>query len=123
GIVEKGVHSYITRYCGKDEILLAVRNTLKGDRFFCNKVLSVILEKNSKNNGIQGNRPSRITSREKEILLQIAQGKIAKEISEELNISVHTIYTHRKNLMKKLGLKSPVELIMLAMDIYQKEFN
>ncbi|MFA7650587.1 MAG: response regulator transcription factor [Flavobacteriaceae bacterium] len=47
-----------------------------------------------------------ITSREKEIIALIKQGKTAKEISDILNISVFTVDTHRKNILKKLNLSS-----------------
>jgi len=58
-----------------------------------------------------------LTEREKEIVQLIAQGKMAKEIAGILHISIHTIYTHRKNVMKKLKISSPVELITYAINI------
>lgn len=113
--IERGVTSYITKQCGEEEVHKAIEQTLKGEKFFCGKVLDVILAKSfgkSEEKKIQ----DILTNREIEILKLIAEGKVAKEISDELFISVHTIYTHRKNIMKKLKLSSPVELIMYAMN-------
>lgn|SRR5690554_1533295 len=55
-----------------------------------------------------------ITSREKEIITLIKQGKTAKEISDILNISVFTVDTHRKNILKKLNLSSIKSLIAFS---------
>lgn len=55
-----------------------------------------------------------ITSREKEIIALIKQGKTAKEISDILNISVFTVDTHRKNILKKLNLSSIKSLIAFS---------
>lgn len=55
-----------------------------------------------------------ITPREKEVIALIKQGKSAKYISNELNISIFTVDTHRKNILKKLELNSVKELIAFS---------
>lgn len=55
-----------------------------------------------------------ITPREREILLNLSEGKTSLVIGEKLFISRHTVDTHRRNLLKKLGCKSTVELTRLA---------
>ncbi|MFA7444657.1 MAG: response regulator transcription factor [Flavobacteriaceae bacterium] len=55
-----------------------------------------------------------ITSREKEIIALIKQGKSAKDIAEILSISVFTVDTHRKNILKKLNLSSVKDLIAFS---------
>lgn len=55
-----------------------------------------------------------ITTRELEILHQLAMGKTSKQIATELSISSHTVDTHRRNLLKKLKCNSVVELTRLA---------
>lgn len=52
-----------------------------------------------------------LTSREKEILVILSTGKLSKEIAEELNISTNTVEQHKKNIRKKLNLKTVGELI------------
>jgi len=54
------------------------------------------------------------SNREKEILKLVATGKSSSEIAAELHLSVHTVNTHRKNLMNKYEVQSGAELIALA---------
>lgn len=55
-----------------------------------------------------------LTKREEEVLLCLISGYSNKEISEKLNISVHTVVTHRKNISEKLGIKSTAGLVVYA---------
>jgi two-component system response regulator NreC len=55
-----------------------------------------------------------LTQREIEILKLFAEGFINKEISDQLDISIRTVETHKNHIMKKLELKSTVELIKYA---------
>ena len=57
-----------------------------------------------------------LTAREQTILLQLAQGKANKEVARELEISVHTVETHRKNIKRKLGISSTAGLTRYAME-------
>lgn len=56
-----------------------------------------------------------LTKRETAVLIQLAQGKTNKEIAEALNVSVHTIISHRKNITRKTGIKSVAGLTVYAM--------
>ena len=55
-----------------------------------------------------------LTSREREILQLVAEGKSNKEVASLLNLSVYTVETHRSNLMQKLNLRGVPELILYA---------
>ena len=55
-----------------------------------------------------------LTSREIEILKLYVEGLINKEISDKLDISIRTVETHKNHIMRKLGLKSTVELVKFA---------
>ncbi len=112
-ILGRGINQYITKYCREDEIFKALDGTWTGEKYFCSKVLDIIINKTF---GRDKEEVSELTDREKEIVQLIAQGKVAKEIAAILHISIHTIYTHRKNVMKKLGISSPVELITYAIN-------
>jgi len=57
-----------------------------------------------------------LTAREQTILLQLAQGKANKEVARELDISVHTVETHRKNIKRKLGINSTAGLTRYALE-------
>ena len=55
-----------------------------------------------------------LSEREKEILISLAKGKINKEIADLHHISVHTVITHRKNIIRKTGIKSVSGLTVYA---------
>ena len=57
-----------------------------------------------------------LTSREQQILLQLAQGKSNREVGLALDISVRTVETHRKNIKRKLGISSTAGLTRYAME-------
>lgn len=113
-LIESGVNNFLTKQCDEAEIINAIRATAKGEKFFCSKVLNYILEKSfAKPDDCA---PSPLSPRECEIVRLVAEGKIAKEIASELNLSTHTVYTHRKNIMKKLQLGSASELVRYALE-------
>ncbi len=111
-IINSGALGWLTKECEKNEILAALESMARGERFICNKILDVILEKKHG----ETNAENDLTDREVEIIKLIAERYSNQEIAEKLFISIHTVYTHRKNIMKKLQLKSPVELILYAID-------
>lgn len=114
-VLEDGVNSFLTKTCGEEEIIDAVYATAKGEKFFCTKVVDYLLEK-SFSKEEENCAPTPLTTREIEIVRLIAKGLIAKEIASELNLSVHTIYTHRKKIMKKLSIGSSSELVLYAVN-------
>src|SRR5699024_12380587 len=59
---------------------------------------------------------SRLTEREREVLLLIAQGRSNREVGEELFISDHPVKTHVGRLLTKLGLRDRVQLVIFAYD-------
>lgn len=113
-VLEYGVNSFLTKNCGENEILDAVKATAKGEKFFCNNVLNHLLEKSFPKE--DDCSPTPLSPREIEVVRLVASGLIAKEIANELNLSTHTIYTHRKNIMKKLNINSASELVLYAVN-------
>ena len=57
-----------------------------------------------------------ITAREIEILTLIGSGMTVNEISEKLNISTHTVDSHKKNISKKLGFKTASQMVRFALE-------
>lgn len=108
--LQLGVTSYLLKECAEDEIFEAIYATARGEKFFCAKIVENIL----------GKQPDEscdglfLTSRELEIVKLVAQGYTTVQISEMLCRSVHTINTHRKNILNKLGLNNPSELVLYA---------
>lgn len=109
-----GVKGYITKECSREEIVLAIRSTAKGEKFFCHKILDVIMEKESP--AAIACEPTVLTVREMEILELLAKGFSTQRAADKLNLSPHTIHTHRKSIIKKLSIKSPTEFVLYAID-------
>ena len=80
-----------------------------GDRYLCTGAAGSI---KPKSNGVR----EALTGREQTILLQVAQGKSNKNVAAELEISVRTVETHRKNIKRKLGISSTAGLTRYAME-------
>ena len=55
-----------------------------------------------------------LSDREKEVLICLSKGLKNNEIADTLNISVHTVITHRKNIVRKTGIKSVAALTVYA---------
>jgi len=106
-LVNNGIKGALTIHCSEKEILHAIESVGRHERFFCHKVLEVMLENPAS---------AVITEREKEVLELIARGETTDEIARALTISVHTVNSHRKNMLKKLNLKSPVQLVAYAVN-------
>ena len=114
-VLERGISNFVTKKCDQYEIERAIEAATKQQKYYCSKILDIIVNKSfgqsNKAPGLEA-----LTDRETDILTRIASGKVAKEISSDLNVSIHTVYTHRKNIMKKLKINSPVELVMFAVN-------
>lgn len=101
---------YVLKNTDKRELVKAITRVADGGTYYCNEVMSIILEryKEEKKHGLQ---PVQLTDREKEILRLIAQEKSSEEIADTLFISRRTVETHRKNILKKTEVKSVVGLL------------
>ncbi|MEQ9302385.1 MAG: response regulator transcription factor [Marinoscillum sp.] len=101
---------YVLKNTDKKELLTAITRVADGSTYYCNAVMSIILEK-YKAEKKEIERQVVLTDREKEVLLLIAQEKSSEEIADELFISRRTVETHRKNILKKTEVKSVVGLL------------
>jgi DNA-binding NarL/FixJ family response regulator len=114
-IVEAGARAYVMKSDSGRDLIIAVEALAKHQPFFAPRVTEVIL------NNVAGNRledtdatHDRLTSREREIVQLLAEGKSAKEVACSLNISVKTAETHRANVMRKLELHTIADLVRYA---------
>ncbi|HHM21470.1 MAG TPA: response regulator transcription factor [Bacteroidetes bacterium] len=110
-VLENGVNSFLSKQCDEKEILDAVDATSRNEKYYCTNVLNHLLEKSFPKDSCA---PLPLTPREIQIVRLIASGLIAKEIADRLNLSTHTVYTHRKNIMKKLHFGTTSELVLYA---------
>lgn len=113
-LLDMGIKGIVTKKCSQSEILNAIESVSKNNRFYCNRILDLLIE--SEDSKDVDCEPTDLSPREYEVLQLITKGHKTVEIADELNVSVHTINSHRKNILKKLNLKSPTELIVYAME-------
>lgn len=111
-LIDSGVNGYLTKDCQPEEILAAVEMISKSNRYYCNKVLEILVRREE--NNPEDYLPTILSLRELEVLKLIATGFSSIKMAEKLHISVHTINSHRKNLLKKLSLTSPTQLVAYA---------
>ncbi len=114
-VINSGVLRFLTKKCDAHEINEAFRAIIRGEKFFCASIFNFIFEMSFSQNNYSSN-PLPLSARELEIVQLIAQGLVAKEIGRKLNLSTHTVYTHRKNIMEKLKLRRSSELVLFAVN-------
>jgi DNA-binding NarL/FixJ family response regulator len=114
-----GVEGFLTPACDEEEIGDAVRALLKGEKFYCTRIVDFLLEKTFSAAGrpvTEVTDAGGLSRREIDIIRLTVAGYQAKEIAERLHLSVHTVYTHRKNIRKKLHIHTTAGLTTFAMD-------
>lgn len=116
-IVGAGVRGYIVKSDSDRDLIIAVDTLSKHKPFFSPVATEVILSKFNPGGPVTEIPESireRLTSREREIVQLLAEGKSSKEVASSLCISVKTAETHRANIMRKLELHSVSELVRYA---------
>src|SRR5690606_35251920 len=94
------------------------RETGEGKKFFCGQILETIQRASIDINDIDVDalscEPVSLSEREVQIIKMIAEGLTNAQIAEDLFLSNHTINTHRKNILSKLGIKNTAGIVMYA---------
>lgn len=108
-MIENGANGYLLKNADKHEILKAIETVFEGKKYITFEADSALRYENE----LQKKLP-KLTKREKEVLLQIAEGLTNAQISEKLFISIDTVDSHRKNLHTKLNVKNTAMLIRFA---------
>lgn len=117
--LESGVSSYLLKECDKEEIIEALHATHNGERFICGKVAYFLtnseeLEVIRPELGKVSCQGLGITDRELDVIRLISEGLSNKLIADKLELSTHTVNTHRKNIMSKLDIPNTAGIVMFA---------
>jgi DNA-binding NarL/FixJ family response regulator len=116
--IKSGILCYVKKDCDIKEITDSIKSAARGERFFCGAILETIKQEsidiNSGDYKMLTCAPVILTERELEIIALIAEGYTNVEIAEKLFLSAHTINTHRKNIMNKLGVNNTAGIVMYA---------
>lgn len=112
-LMQAGAAGYLTKSCGMSEIVNAIETVCRGGRYVSPDVaqqLALALLPGSEESPLK-----KLSLRELQVLLMVAQGKSVQEISTNLYLSPKTISTYRMRLFDKLGVQNDVELAHFAM--------
>lgn len=112
-----GARGYILKTDAKRDLVSAVRSLSERRPFFTSKVAEMVLAGYRERNGPSAAEISmgdRLTSRERQIVQLLAEGKTSKEVAAALDISIKTADTHRANVMRKLDLHSLADVVRYA---------
>jgi DNA-binding NarL/FixJ family response regulator len=116
-VLEAGASGYVLKSDAEDTLVEAVEAVRRHRAYFTSEVASMVLE--AYRSGRRGTAPhkyppSTLTPRERQIVQLLAEAKTNKEVASALNISLHTVTTHRANIMRKLQVHSVSELVRYA---------
>ena len=111
--LEAGAAGYITKGCSVDEMVAAIRTVCTGGRYIGSAIAQVMALNLLP--GAQKSPFEKLSQRELQVMLMVAQGQKVQEISDKLCLSPKTISTYRHRLFDKLGVHNDVELAHLAM--------
>jgi len=114
-MLEAGAAGYIIKRAAANELVAAIRAVYNGVAVLSPAITRLLLEDYlSRDVHKSENDANALSSREREVLQLIAEGKTSKEIAEILNLSVKTVQSHRTSLMQKLDLHDRGDLIKYA---------
>ena len=114
-----GCNGYITKNNAGEYIIDAIKTVAKGEQYFSPNIQRELLKSISGQKVVDGDLPvefltESLTERELEVLKLITKELSTPEIANRLNVSINTVISHRKKLLKKLKTKNSVGLAMYA---------
>jgi two-component system response regulator NreC len=116
-IFEAGAKSFILKSDASSELIEAIASLSRHKPFFTKKVsdklFSRLVERSDRKGKVNRNS-DRLTTREREIVQLLAEGKSNKEIASELGIGLRTVETHRASALLKVGVRSLAGLVRYA---------
>jgi DNA-binding NarL/FixJ family response regulator len=112
--LEMGAAGFVLKHSASAELVMAVHAALQG-RTFVTPDLAADLMRAAKTGAHRTGDPVSLTSRQREVLQLLVEGKSAKEIGAVLGLSTRTVEDHKYRMMETLGLENSVELIHFAL--------
>jgi len=111
-ILRAGARGYLLKDSVADDLVAAVRAVAGGEGYLSPAISNAVLDDYRKH---VTNPIDLLSSREREVLQMLAEGKTNKEIAVTLNLSVYTVDAHRGRIMEKLNMHSINELVRFAL--------
>lgn len=110
--IRAGAAGYLTKECAGDELVLAIRKALRGERYISGSLAQILAGELDSDSG----KPLHeiLSDREYQVMLMVASGKPVGAIAKELCLSVKTISSYRTNILLKTRLKNNAEITHYA---------
>ena len=118
-LFDKGIKAYLGKNTGSEEFLKSIQSAKKGLVYINEDTKNDLFNYICSVNDPDREKPSgadELTAREMDVLSLICEGMRTKEIAEKLFISVHTVESHRRNIMLKLNINNSSRLVKYAID-------
>lgn len=109
-VYDLGAAGYLLKNAANDVLTYAIRQVAEGNKYFPPEILQILSQKTYE-------EQLNLSKREKEVLALIAQEYNNAAIAEKLFLSVETVNTHRKNLLRKLDVKNTAGLVKAAIQL------
>ena len=113
-MLKAGASGYLLKNASHQEMLKAIEAIMNGENFYGPEVVRTMTQMLTPPDGDK--QEVTLSNREKEVLHFVAKEYTNQEISDTINISVRTVETHKRNLIKKLGVKNVVGLVKFALE-------
>jgi two-component system, NarL family, response regulator NreC len=114
--LKAGARAYLLKDSAEYDLIQAVKAVSEGKAFFSPAISKMLVEdymRQMRERGVEDSFDL-LTTREREVLQLLAEGKNNKDVAALLNLSLYTVETHRGNIFQKLNLHSGAELILYA---------
>jgi two-component system, NarL family, response regulator NreC len=114
--LKSGARGYLLKDSPEEDLINAIRAVHKGKAFFSPEISRMLADdymRQMRQRGVEDSYEL-LTPREREILQMLGEGNSNKEVATKLNLSLHTVETHRGNVLEKLNLHSTAEMILYA---------
>ena len=117
-MIKSGAKGHLGNDTNRSEIIEAIYTLRNGYEFYAKTITNILLSSYISDQDInkreKENRQKNLSAREMEIFKLFAEGISNRNIADKLFISVRTVETHKNNIMKKIGLKTTVDLVKFA---------
>jgi DNA-binding NarL/FixJ family response regulator len=114
--LKSGARGYLLKDSPEEDLINAIRAVHRGKAFFSPEISKMLAEdymRQMRQRGVEDSYEL-LTPREREILQMLGEGNSNKDVATKLNLSLHTVETHRGNILEKLNLHSTAEMILYA---------
>lgn len=112
--LKAGAKGYVLKSSAAAELTAALNAVSRGNTYLSPSVADSVVDAYVRNPGQPGGTGTPLSTREREVLQLLAEGKTSKEMGASLHIAPKTVETHRAQISKKLGLHSVAELTKYA---------